>query len=74
MKQARNGRPYIPYASVPAHFQKADIPAFPGAEGGGAYTPGGRGAEVYIVTSLADSGPGTLREALEAGGARIAVF
>ncbi|HLR25810.1 MAG TPA: hypothetical protein VK112_08060 [Fodinibius sp.] len=22
MKQARNGRPYVPYASVPAHFQE----------------------------------------------------
>lgn len=74
MKQARNGRPYVPYASVPAHFQKSDIPAFPGAEGGGAHTPGGRGGEVYVVTTLADSGPGTLREALEAGGARIVVF
>src|SRR5690606_5402632 len=29
---------------------------------------------VMVVTSLADSGPGTLREACEAGGARIVVF
>lgn len=38
------------------------------------YTPGGRGGKVMVVTSLADRGPGTLREACETGGARIVVF
>jgi pectate lyase len=50
------------------------IPAFPGAEGFGAITPGGRGGRVIEVTSLADSGEGTFRAACEASGPRIVVF
>jgi hypothetical protein len=73
-EEARHGRPYVPWASQPDHLIKADIPAFPGAEGGGAFTPGGRGGRVIVVTSLADDGPGTLRFACEQGGARIVVF
>jgi hypothetical protein len=38
------------------------------------YSFGGRGGKIFVVTSLADSGPGTFREACEAGGARIVVF
>lgn len=48
--------------------------AFPGAEGFGKYTTGGRGGRVMIVTTLADRGPGSLREAVEAEGPRIVVF
>ncbi|WP_293941594.1 MULTISPECIES: pectate lyase family protein [unclassified Sphingobacterium] len=68
------GKPYIPWAAKPSDLPQAKIKAFPGAEGGGAFTAGGRGGKVFVVTSLADSGPGTLREACEAGGARIVVF
>ncbi len=72
--EALNGRPYIPWAARPTDLPQAKIPSFPGAMGGGAYSLGGRGGKVITVTSLADRGPGTLREACETGGARIVVF
>ena len=73
-QEEKQGKPYIPWASRPTDLPQANIPAFPGAEGGGMYTYGGRGGKVYTVTSLEDRGPGTLREACEKGGARIIVF
>lgn len=73
-QQAKEGRPYIPWAARPTDLPQGEIPAFPGAEGGGAYSLGGRGGKVIVVTSLEDSGPGTFREACETGGARIVVF
>src|SRR5438876_9068819 len=48
--------------------------AFPGAEGYGAYAKGGRGGEVLFVTNLSDSGPGSLRAAVEAKGPRTVIF
>ncbi len=50
------------------------IPAFPGAEGFGSDTPGGRGGRVIEVTNLNDSGPGSFRAACETEGPRIVVF
>ena len=49
-------------------------PAFPGAEGFGASTPGGRGGRVVFVTTLDDRGPGSFREAVAAKGPRTVVF
>lgn len=74
LKEIKEGKPYIPWAGIPKALPQAKIPAFPGAEGGGMYTFGGRGGKVYVVTNLNDSGQGSFREACEAGGARIIVF
>ena len=65
------------FATLPAiAFSAAAIamPVIPGAAGFGIETAAGRGGTVKTVTSLADRGAGTLREALEARGARTVIF
>jgi hypothetical protein len=73
-KEAMAGRPYVPWAFRPYDLRQAKIPAFPGAEGGGMYTFGGRGGKVITVSNLNDDGIGSFRWACEQGGARIIVF
>jgi pectate lyase len=50
------------------------IPAFPGAQGGGAASKGGRGGQVCEVKTLDDDGPNSFRDCLARKGPRTVVF
>ena len=63
-----------PIIATPSPKFNQPLPAFPSAEGFGAQTVGGRGGEAIEVTNLNDSGPGSLRAAVEAEGPRIVIF
>jgi len=58
-----------------AFVEAQNVLSFPGAEGFGRYTTGGRGGKVYVVDKLTDDGSeGTLRYALDQKGPRYIVF
>ena len=61
-------------SQLKAQSEPDSLAAFPGAQGFGSTTPGGRGGRVIKVTNLNTSGPGSLQAACSAEGPRIVVF
>lgn len=59
---------------VPAKWRSRALPAFPGAEGYGALSAGGRGGRIVAVTTLANDGEGSLRACIDMAGPRVCVF
>lgn len=67
---------YFDFAYVPSQPPPSSQPAFPGAKGFGAGATGARGfgAQVCVVTNLANSGPGSFRNCAEQGSSAYITF
>jgi pectate lyase len=70
-KQARTS---VTVTRPPPPAPGGPLAAFPGAEGGGAGSVGGRGGTVCEVTNLNDSGPNSFRDCATRSGPRTVVF
>ena len=64
----------VTVAISPTPDPSAQLAAFPGAEGFGAYATGGRDGSVIYVTNLNAAGPGSLQWAIDQPGARYILF
>lgn len=69
---ASNSPTAIPLAGIGG--LPTTLTAFPGAQGGGALSVGGRAGAVHLVTNTNDAGAGSLRACVEASGPRTCIF
>ncbi len=64
----------FPLSCAAALLQNEPGTAFPGAIGHGRNAQGGKGGKIIQVTTLSDSGPGSLRACIDAVGPRVCTF